>query len=114
MLILFFFFQCIYSKTCEYAEKSNVCDDDTDYGWALDQLPSNGYEFANLNDIIFSDYDNSYNPCYTPQSNGINCDDFEECDSNTLTTSNGPICCTASEGCRQATSVSSTIPLNNI
>ena len=109
--------------TAQCSSSSCTIDIDCDSS-EMNQLCPNGYKpiipLPNLVElgIELSTYDNSYYPCFTPYSDGISCNDYLECESQSLNTYNsdhnhGPVCCTASHACYSLKNISTYLDFGN-
>ena len=98
----------------------NCYDHGTDGSSVLSDNCPNGYipeyPIVDINGLSdFTTQANSYNPCYTIQTNAKLCDGSESCLGKTLDTSNisAPVCCEAFRTCRYAKNITSRVDLND-
>ena len=102
---------CNFIVSCsDDAVQSNICPNET--------IINQDNNLPKLNLLSFEDiYENSVtSPCYTPITNAIHCDDYQECeDSPSLDTTNinAPICCTSYFGCYNVDTITSVILSNS-
>ena len=86
---------CTFDISCtEDAEESDVCNRVTKTNFTLPRI-------EDVEDVIWSDYNNSYVTC-APGNVGVNCGDSQECyqDNSPLTNNvNGSLCCSGYQGC---------------
>lgn len=107
---------CTFAVVCYGSEESEACPNGFNLNSIIDMIYS--YENLGLNIEIpwlndnsqFSTLENSYSLCsYSNTSDEtIHCDDYQECQDISLN-NNGSICCTASIGCRDSTSIISNL-----